>query len=226
MHRFLLSSFFMISIPLVWGGEQLIVVLAPEMNATAAQMTRYEKEETLYRAVASSIPVVLGRNGLGWAQGKGILKYEGDGRSPAGIFDITATFGEGSEPQSAMPYLHADEKLICIDDAEDNHYNQMGRLDPLHPPKSYETMRRHDLLYRNGAVIDYNRKGEKGRGSCIFFHLNRPDYRPTAGCTAMDEQPLLELLRWLDPAKTPRLLQIPISECANYEKKFPGIKCE
>ena len=87
-------------------------------------------------------------------------------------------------------------------------------------------MRRSDDLYRYGAIIEYNRLAEKGRGSCIFFHLNRPDYRPTSGCTAMDEKPLLEILGWLDFTKSPKLLQIPQSECLNYQKEFVGIECQ
>ncbi len=87
-------------------------------------------------------------------------------------------------------------------------------------------MRRNDRVYRNGAVIGYNRERVSGRGSCIFFHLNHADKRPTSGCTAMEEQPLLELIRWLDPTKKPTLVQIPKSECVRYQKEFVGIVCE
>lgn len=226
MSKFRSFIFFMILTPLwVSGSQQLVVVLSPDMNTTSGVMTRYEKGTGVYTAVGTAIPVILGRNGLGWDSGVEPLKREGDGKSPAGIFDIASTFGEDSTPNSRMPYWFADDKLICIDDVNDTNYNTMSRLDPTNPPKSFELMRRNDGVYRNGAVIDYNGAGVSGRGSCIFFHLNHANKRPTAGCTAMEEQPLLELIHWFDPQKKPKLLQIPKSACEQYQKEFVGIDC-
>jgi L,D-peptidoglycan transpeptidase YkuD (ErfK/YbiS/YcfS/YnhG family) len=206
------------------ASEQLIVVLSKDMNTTSASMQRYVKENRWHK-VGAAVPVTLGRSGLGHSEGAEPLKVEGDGRSPAGLFEISRTFGTEVSPNSAMVYLHADETLICIDDVSDEHYNQIAVLDPLHPPKSYEKMRREDEVYRNGAIIEYNAAGIKGRGSCIFIHLNHPDNRPTSGCTAMDREALIELLRWLDPLQHPKILQIPQSECQKYQKEFEGIEC-
>jgi L,D-peptidoglycan transpeptidase YkuD (ErfK/YbiS/YcfS/YnhG family) len=226
MSRFLLFIFFMILSHIAFGSQQLVVVIASDMNATSALMTRYEKEKESYAAVGSPVPVVLGRSGLGWDHGAQPLKHEGDGRSPAGVFGITATFGEDQKPNSALNYWYADEKLMCVDDVNDSRYNTMVYLSGDNAPKSYEWMRRGDDVYRNGAVIDYNPEGVSGRGSCIFFHLNHPNKRPTSGCTAMEEQPLSDLLGWLDPNKKPLLLQIPQSECERYQKEFRGIECQ
>ncbi|MDD5210806.1 MAG: hypothetical protein PHV62_00180 [Sulfuricurvum sp.] len=227
MSKIRVLNLFMILIPVVgFGSQQLVVVLSNDMNATSGVMTRYEKGTGSFTAIGTDIPVMLGRNGLGWDSGAEPLKREGDGKSPAGVFDIVSTFGEDSTPNSRMPYWFADDKLICIDDINDTKYNTMSRLDPTNQPKSFELMRRHDAVYRNGVVIDYNREGVSGRGSCIFFHLNHANKRPTAGCTAMEEQPLLELIHWLDPEKKPKLLQIPKSACEQYQKELVGIKCE
>ncbi|HZF71200.1 L,D-transpeptidase family protein [Sulfuricurvum sp.] len=207
------------------ASEQLIVVLSPELNSSAATMQRYEKH-TAWEKIGEKIPVTLGRSGLGYASGKTPLKNEGDGRSPAGVFRISSAFGYDEHPNGLMPYYYADDKLICVDDVEDSRYNTFAFLDPRNLPKSFETMRRNDEVYRNGAVIGYNTAGEKGRGSCIFIHLNHSDHRPTSGCTAMEEAPLKELIGWLDPQKNPQILQIPMSDCAEYQKEFEGIKCE
>lgn len=209
----------------MWGSQQLIVVMSPELNSTRGSLQRYEKED-VWRQVGESVAVTLGRSGLGYSTLRQPQKNEGDGRSPAGVFEIGSTFGYARETNSTMPYFYADKTLVCVDDANDRFYNKMTLYNPKAPPKSFENMHREDDLYRHGAVIEYNRIGEKGRGSCIFFHLNRPDYAPTSGCTAMDEKPLVEMLRWLDPAKNPKLLQIPKSECVNYQKEFAGIECQ
>ncbi len=205
-------------------SEQLVVVVSDDLNATRATMQRYERGER-WEKTGSAVPVTLGRSGLGYAQGPQPLKMEGDGRSPVGLFPITATFGYDPAGVGQMPYLHADEKLICIDDAQDERYNEILPLSG-DKPKSFEWMRREDGLYRYGAVIGYNADGKKGRGSCIFLHLNHPDRRPTSGCTAMDEAGLVELLGWLDPEKKPRILQLPRSDCPAYQKEFEGIECE
>lgn len=220
---FLINSFF--SIFSASASEQLLVVLSLDMNSTTAMMQRYEKVIHWHK-VGEAVPVTLGRSGLGWSDGAEPLKYEGDGRSPAGLFKISRTFGYDEQPISQMPYLHADSTLICIDEKSDQRYNQMAILDPQNPPKSYEKMRRDDEVYRNGAIIEYNPAGVSGRGSCIFIHLNHPDNHPTSGCTAMDQQPLEELLIWLDPLKSPKILQIPLSECKQYQKDYEGIECE
>lgn len=208
----------------VWAGEQLVLVVSPDMNSTTALMQRYGKD-IRWEKVGGAVSVTLGRNGLGWEVGAEPLKNEGDGRSPAGIFGISRTFGADEHSNSAMPYLYADENLICIDEISDERYNKIAFLDPEHPPKSYEMMRRDDEVYRNGAIIEYNSGGAKGRGSCIFIHQNHSDRRPTAGCTAMDPEPLKELLQWFDPKKEPILVQIPANECGHYRQKFAGIEC-
>ncbi|MGZ8546647.1 MAG: L,D-transpeptidase family protein [Sulfuricurvum sp.] len=217
--------FILMTFSSVWAMDQLVVVVSPELNATTALLQRYEKEGVWHK-VGEGTSVNLGRSGLGWAEGNEILKMEGDGRSPAGIFEIRSTFGYAPEGNFKMPYFYADENLICVDDVNDSHYNKMALLDPKDPPKSYEVMRRADGVYQYGAIIDYNPNGVSGRGSCIFFHLKNIKNTPTSGCTAMEEEPLLEMLRWLDPRKKPRLLQIPKSECVKYQKEFVGIECK
>ncbi len=219
--KFLL--FFFIMIRSLFGFDQLVVVIVPQMSATAGVLKRYEKHDDRYIRVGSASSVILGRNGLGWTSDDG--KREGDGKSPAGVFPIRSTFGYEPHAIGAMPYWYADEKLICIDDVNDSRYNQIISLGEV-KPESFEWMRRADGVYRYGAVIGYNEERVKGRGSCIFFHLQHPDGRPTSGCTSLEEGDLVALLKWLDPAKEPVLLQIPERECQNYTKQFMGIECE
>ncbi len=208
------------------ASQQLLVVLSPELNATSALMQRYEKG-AVWTKVGESIPVTLGRSGLGYVAFKEPLKNEGDGRSPSGIFPITAAFGYDQNTTFKLPYWHADENLYCVDDINDSRYNKILRIyEKSSLPASYEIMRRPDGVYRYGAVIGYNDSAQRGRGSCIFIHLNHPDKRPTSGCTAMEEKALVELLNWLDPMKKPKILQTLKRECGKYTEVFEGIECE
>lgn len=208
------------------ASEQLIVVLSAELNATQASMQRYEKHEQWVK-IGDHPPLTLGRSGLGYVAFKEPLKIEGDGRSPSGIFSITATFGYDQNTTFKLPYWYADDNLYCVDDMNDSRYNKILRIyDKSSLPASYEVMHRSDGVYRYGAVIGYNDMGQRSRGSCIFIHLNHADKHPTSGCSAMDEAPLLELLKWLDPVKKPQIVQVLKSECGKYREEFPGIVCE
>jgi D-alanyl-D-alanine dipeptidase len=70
-------------------------------------------------------------------------------------------------------------------------------------------MRRDDILYKWGVVVDHNPAAIPGAGSCIFLHVWKNAASPTAGCTAMRESDLAGLIRWLDPARHPILVQMP-----------------
>jgi D-alanyl-D-alanine dipeptidase len=67
--------------------------------------------------------------------------------------------------------------------------------------------------YRWGLVVEHNADAPvPGRGSCIFLHIWAGPEKGTAGCTAMEQTNLEELLRWLDSKKLPLLVQLPEGE--------------
>jgi len=215
------------------ASDQLILIESDDFNTTHAVLTRYEKQKNSYRQVGIQLPVNLGRNGLAWGLGKSgfnakagePVKQEGDGRSPAGIFTISTAFGYAPQFKTKMPYIQADAELICVDDSRSDDYNRILDKNESDDPKSFEWMRREDDLYRTGLVIDHNREGKKGAGSCIFFHIRKSEDATTAGCSAMREEDLNTIISWLDPAKEPKVVQIPRSYCPQAETLFPGIHC-
>ena len=209
-----------------YAQEQLIVVVSSNLHATQGWMQRYEKKE-IWTPIGTPFSITLGRNGLGYAEDKYPLKIEGDGRSPLGLFSLKKAFGYSKTSPTKLSYEQADDTLYCIDDSEDPHYNQLLRL-PTNSimPKSYEVMHRADGVYQYGLVVDYNQERVKERGSCIFIHLKHTDNHPTSGCTALDEADLIELLHWINPEKNPQMLQVSMDECRQYQKRFPGIRCQ
>ncbi len=237
------ASFLVISILLVctqtMGGSSLpvyplqaVVVLTESWGSAEASLQLFERESLCapWRAVNEASAAVVGRNGLGWGLGlhdatstsTTPLKVEGDGKAPAGIFLLTAAFGYAS-PDAArwinLPYRQATPSLQCVDDVDSEFYNQL--LDASNTPirwKSHEEMLRKDWLYKMGIVVGHNNAYPPipGRGSCIFIHIWRAPSERTAGCTAMAEPDLEAVLRWLDPARTPVLVQLPRSEYERY----------
>lgn len=83
------------------------------------------------------------------------------------------------------------------DATADRNYNRPVR----HPyPASAEQMARADGLYDLVVIVGYNdRPRQRGRGSAIFMHLARPGYEQTAGCVALNERDMRQLLRQLKP---------------------------
>jgi L,D-peptidoglycan transpeptidase YkuD (ErfK/YbiS/YcfS/YnhG family) len=162
-----------------------------------------------WRQVGPPVPVVVGRSGVG-------PKTEGDGRAPQGAFPLGPAFGYAPEPPPGLrlPYLAMVPGTLCVDDPASAFYNLVFDPDTLPGERDWasaEAMRRDlahgDDLYRFGVVVQYNSLRVPGAGSCIFLHLWRSPESPTAGCTAMAEADLLEILRWLDPDAAPLLVQ-------------------
>ncbi|MES2344966.1 MAG: L,D-transpeptidase family protein [Chlamydiota bacterium] len=197
--------------------EQVIFVYSEGWDAFEAKLFRMEKAGGRpWGVVGAPIPVVIGQKGMAWGHGihpqplfPGPIKVEGDKRTPAGIFTLGEVFGFGEDfpPKSLkMAHLLFDSERVAVDDPASSLYNQFAFL-----PGDWKSSERMDHpLYRLGCVVDHNKRGFlPGAGSCIFFHVWRGPKEATAGCTAMAEADLKEVLLWLDPSKHPRLIQLP-----------------
>ncbi len=206
--------------------QQLLVVSSEGFDNSRASLDAYEKRGEVWQKALDTIEVTLGRNGLAWGEGlKKIqhnenepIKYEGDGKSPAGLFTLESFFGYNKR-EFSFPYLQVEESTLCIDDSDSPFYNQIIQTRNSEEFKSFEYMKREDKLYSLGVVVGHNKGNLKKRGSCIFIHIAKqtaadiasknPHILPTAGCTAMQEERLLKLMKWLDKSKRPLLLQLP-----------------
>jgi len=214
------------------AAEQILLVVADSWSAPTGLLQRYESRNGRYEKTGKPVSVNLGRNGLGWSRSEALphhpdepVKQEGDGRAPAGIFALERVFGYARSNVTKMPYLHAGADLICIDDASSPFYNRIKSVDAGTTVKSFEWMHRDDDLYRIGVTVGHNRGALPGAGSCIFLHLQKAPGAPTSGCTSMAMTELRTIVRWLDPTKSPRLVQIPRSYCDAVADRFEGVSC-
>jgi L,D-peptidoglycan transpeptidase YkuD (ErfK/YbiS/YcfS/YnhG family) len=224
-------------------STQAIVVTTPDWNTVAGQLQRFERASphARWHAVGAPIAIVVGRNGLGWGMGvtptnaqpvraaTDPVKKEGDIRSPAGIFALGTAFGYAAQPLDGLklPYLPLTETVECVDDPASSHYNRIvDRSQTAVDWKSSEHMRDAGEAYVWGVVVDHNATAPgasqpvAGSGSCVFLHIWSGDGRGTSGCTAMEEPALETLLRWLDPARHPLLVQLPRPVYARLEKAW------
>ena len=198
--------------------SQVLLTLANDPKSTTGTLWRMERKlEGSWKSAGPAIPVSLGRHGLAWGLGehssklpRGLnRKKEGDGCSPLGVFALPQAFGSLAKPRGLrLPYLRCTSHHLGIDDPSSRSYNQIvdDRLvtcDWVNP----ETMIPSNGCYALGAVIAHNPANKPGSGSCIFLHVWQAPGVPTSGCTAMSLDHVRLVLRWLDPAKQPRLVQ-------------------
>ena len=212
--------------------QQLIVVTTPAWDSVSGMLQRYERPRgtARWRAVGTPIPIVVGQTGLAWDDeavrgARGPIKREGDGKAPAGRFPLGEAFGFAPKSELEwlrMPYRTLDEGTECVDDSTSAHYNTVVQRGAVRRVDwtSAERMRSIDL-YRLGVIVRYNaRPIRRGRGSCIFLHIWRSAGSPTAGCTAMPASDLETVMRWLDPARHPQLVQLPRAEYARLRRAW------
>jgi len=126
-------------------------------------------------------------------------KKEGDGATPAGCFPIRKIFYRSDripKPDSVFPVHELRPEDGWCDDPKDKNYNRHVKM-PY--PASAENMWREDDLYDVIAVLGYNDDPPvPGKGSAIFMHVSRENYSPTNGCTALNFNDLLEILKNID----------------------------
>jgi hypothetical protein len=101
-----------------------------------------------------------------------------------------------------FPYRRVHASDVWDDDPSSPLYNEWvddRYADPGADPEPMDVS-----AYGFGAVIGYNTARAPGLGSAIFLHVNIG--MPTAGCVTLPVGELLEILRWLNPAASPRIV--------------------
>ena len=195
---------------------QAVVVTTKDWSAVQglAQLFDRKSAKAKWKAVGEKFPVVVGKNGVAWGAGLNelpsdtgrlLLKTEGDGKAPAGVFSLTESFGSSPKPDFVkLPFTRLEEFTECVDDTKSVHYNRIvdrmkvGNFDW----QSSEKMLAVGAEYELGVTVAHNTNPvNKGGGSCIFLHIWKGADSGTAGCTAMARENLETILKWADAAK-------------------------
>lgn len=149
-----------------------------------AVLSLFEKKSACWNQ-SFQVNAAIGRDGLG-------KQREGDMKTPIGDFGIITAFGIKDNPGTSLPYLLVDDTLFCCDE-EGAEYNRF-----VHHPCSGEHICEYLPQYNYGLFLDYNKDGVYPLGSAIFIHV-LADKNFTAGCVAIPEPEMKELLRRLSP---------------------------
>lgn len=160
----------------------------------------YECNDGLWQSTDIKSKAFVGKNGTISPD----KKTEGDYYSPKGLYDLGFAFGTKDNPGTKMEYRDVYEGIYWVDDPDSEFYNQwVDTKNQKIQWDSAEKMWSYDE-YIYGAVINYNTDPiVKNNGSAIFLHVG---YKYTAGCVAADEETIVSVLKWLNPADNPQIL--------------------
>jgi L,D-peptidoglycan transpeptidase YkuD (ErfK/YbiS/YcfS/YnhG family) len=131
----------------------------------------------------------LGKNGIS------NKKKEGDGRTPRGTFKLTKLFYREDKIKNIrgkIKRVKIKKNMGWCDDPKSRFYNKLVKL----PCKfSYEKLYRKDNIYNIVVVLDYNLNPIiKNKGSAIFIHVAKKNYKTTQGCLGLKQNDLIKLI--------------------------------
>jgi zinc D-Ala-D-Ala dipeptidase len=185
----------------VGKSGQIVLVTSESGYSTTAAVRTFEKRFGKWNPVGEAFRASVGHNGFAGIS----RKKEGDRKTPAGIYPLGTAFGYAPAVKTKMPYRQATENDFWVDDVNSIQYNMWVHGKP--DASSYEKMKRDDITYRYGIVVEYNTAPiVAGMGSAIFIHVWRGPGIPTEGCIAMSEDNILNMLAWFDPSKKPLII--------------------
>ncbi len=206
------------------SANKLIVVTTPDWNNLQGTLTRYERHGRRWKQIGDKIAIVVGKNGLGWDAAldrahpdlySGLVKHEGDGRSPAGVFLLDqGTFGFAPSLSEAGNYKSLTPTTECVDDVNSRYYGHVvDRLNVKDVDWNSSEKMREIPQYVWGAIVNYNLDHTvPGDGSCIFLHKWTNATTGTAGCTAMPIENIEAIVNWLTRKDHAILVQLPEPE--------------
>lgn len=193
------------------NSEQLIVVTKTSASAYSALCSVYEKTNGEWKYVLKDIRAVTGNKGISYN------RREGDGTTPAGIFNISQAFGKANNPGTSLPY-----RVVQADDwwAGDSEHPDTYNTWQKSPSSGWRESESEHLIdyeiYKYAFVIDFNTQRTPYKGSAIFFHIAPYSGRGTAGCVGVGEGDLVKILKWLNPSKNPKIIISRDGELGNF----------
>src|SRR5436190_4001767 len=157
--------------PLAAAG-QVVLVTSAGWDAPRGKLRTFERSGEGWREIGTAREVTLGRTGSAWGLGvhpvqhEGPQKREGDGRSPAGVYEIGPAFGYPARIETKIEYEAMTATDWCVDVPGSPYYNRIVDSEKVGGEAvkdSSEPMRRDlhvngDQRYRIGFVIEHNPK--------------------------------------------------------------------
>ena len=129
-------------------------------------------------------------------RGIGIKKKEGDLITPKGLYKIKFLLFRKERLKNLKTKI---KKLVIkknmgwCNDSRSKNYNKLITFPFTY---GYEKLFRQDNIYDVILVLDYNINPiRKNKGSAIFIHIAKKNYKNTAGCIAISKTHLKKIIK-------------------------------
>ena len=174
----------------VGNATQVISVVGT--GGSNAKMDVYQRTATGWQPVAAGIPTHVGSAGLAPKAKSGYPA------TPMGVYTLPYAFGTAPNPGSGLKYVQVNSDYWWDGDGNSPTFNTMQYC-----PKAqckFDTNESENLdipQYKHAVVMGVNTARLPGDGGAFFFHTT--DGGATAGCVAIDDAKLVQIIQWLRP---------------------------
>ena len=131
-------------------------------------------------------------------KGIGLKKEEGDLITPVGKYKIKYILYRKDRIktiQTKLKKIIIKKNMVWCDDINSKNYNNLVKL-PFN--YNYEKLYRKENIYDIIIVLNYNMNPViKNKGSAIFIHIARKNFKKTKGCIAVKKKDLLKIIKYL-----------------------------
>ena len=139
------------------------------------------------------VKCAIGKKGIGYK------RKEGDLITPLGEFNIKYILYRKDRVKisTKLKKKVIKKNMGWCDDPKSNHYNKLVKLPFIyHHEKLYKKENIYDII----LVLNYNMNPvKKNKGSAIFIHVAKNNFKKTEGCIAIKKQSLIKLLKKINP---------------------------
>ncbi|MFI9101943.1 L,D-transpeptidase family protein [Streptomyces fildesensis] len=181
-------------------------VISVQAHGTYATVIAWQQSGAIWIKRYETSAARVGSHGIT----NGATRKQGTYTTPTGTYTLTQGFGVAADPGTRMPYHRVTAADWWVEDPDSRYYNSMRQAAqggfPLTEAGDHgsEHLINYPVQYRNALVINFNTgPAVKGRGAGIFLHALGPKAGPTAGCVAIPQSVLTDVVRWADPAQHP-----------------------
>ena len=134
------------------GIQQLLIVMNDDDASSKATLVALQKKHKKWKIQFNPMPASIGRNGFALPGNK----QEGDGKSPAGLYQLGQLFSYENKINSSLPFIQTTGEDKCIDDTNHVDYNKYVKGNTT--ASSFEHLRLTGIYYKYCMVIEYNTK--------------------------------------------------------------------
>ena len=129
-------------------------------------------------------------------RGIGLKRKEGDLITPKGKYKIKYILYRKDRVkniQSKIKKVSIKKNMGWCDDPKSKNYNKLVKSPYAY---SYEKLYKKENTYDIILVLNYNMNPVKrNKGSAIFIHVAKNNFKPTKGCVALKKKELLKIIK-------------------------------